>query len=130
MLRRFNQRTDESQLTALKQFFNTQFNIPIGDLRQFCDSGRNLVLLIQLCVPNEPLALPKLFLRGDQLKRKERESALQIAEDHEILTPNETRCISPDDLDARTGRVSGLLVFLKAIARELGFDFWINIPIE
>jgi hypothetical protein len=130
MSKPFNQSTDESQLTAFKQFFEAKLNIPIEDLRQFCDSGRNLVLLIQLCVPNEPLALPKLFARGDRLKQEERESALQIAKDHEIFTPNETKCISPDDLDARTRKVSGLLVFLKAIARKLGFDFSINLPAE
>jgi hypothetical protein len=123
MLHSFESQSDEDQLAAFKQFFEGKFGIHIEDLRQFCDSGQNLLSLIQLCVPNESLALPKLFARGDQLKRREHESVVEIAKHHEIFTPDEAKSISPDDLDIRARRVSGLLVFLKAIARKAGFDF-------
>jgi hypothetical protein len=122
--RRFEKYPEQQQIAAFIRLFEAKLGDHITDLREFCDSGENIIRFIDACVPGQALRRPKMMGGGDVLKRQQREYALKFAVHRGILTEAEAQQLSPDAMDMNKPKSAPLLRFVQAIAKKGGIELF------
>jgi hypothetical protein len=118
----FEQLPEEHQIAVFRQLFEEKLKTHVDNLQEFCDSGDKIILLIEACVPGQPLVFPQTDALGDQLNWQIRQQALKIAVHRGILTDAEAQGISPAAMDMNIPKAGPLLDLRQAMAKKAGID--------
>jgi hypothetical protein len=119
---RFEQLQETVQLAAFTRLFEEKLDTTIGNLREFCDSGENVIHLIDILVPGESVAKPRMIGQGNILKRQQREYALTVAFRRGILKEEHRQRWSAAAMDMTVPKANQLLDLLQAIVNKAGIQ--------
>jgi hypothetical protein len=126
----FEQLPEAVKLAAFTRLIEEKLGRSIGNLREFCDSGLNMVRIIDALVPGEPVPKPRMTGQGDVLKRQQREYALTIAFRRGILQDDRTQKWSPAVMDMTLPNANQLLNLLQAIANKADIRLSSYVPTD